>query len=85
MKAISNSNGSVMTKDFEYGELRHHIPPHERKKLMHVEFDESDWKIMETVFGDEDTAMAAAKIIFDAPPEIQILAVQLITMIKEVN
>ena len=61
-----------------------HIPPHERKVLMHIEFDEADWSLLKEVFGDEDTAMAAAEIIKEAPPEIQILAIQLMNIIEEV-
>lgn len=64
--------------------LRHNIPPHERKAMLHIEFDENDWTLLKKVFGDEDTAAAAVDIIRDAPPEIQILAVQLINIIKEV-
>ena len=40
-----------------------HIPPHERKALMHVEFDEADWTLLKEVFGDDDTALAASEII----------------------
>lgn len=61
-----------------------HIPPHERKALMHVEFDESDWTLLKEVFGDDDTALAASEIIREAPPEIQILAIQLMNIIEEV-
>ena len=61
-----------------------HIPPHERKALMHIEFDEADWALLKEVFGDEDTALAAAEIIREAPPEIQILAIQLMNIIEEV-
>ena len=61
-----------------------HIPPYERKALMHIEFDEGDWKLLKDVFGDEDTAVAAAEIIREAPPEIQILAIQLMNIIEEV-
>ena len=64
--------------------LKHNIPPHERKAMLHVEFEENDWVLLKEVFGDEDTAAAAVDIIRDAPPEIQILAVQLINIIKEV-
>ncbi len=60
------------------------IPPHERKALMQVEFNESDWQILKEVFGDGDTAIAAAEIIREAPPEIQILAIQLMNIIEEV-
>lgn len=68
----------------ERREPRHHIPPHERKSMISIEFDEKDWKHMIEVFGDEDTASAAVVIIKDAPPEIQVLAVQLMNMIEEV-
>lgn len=61
-----------------------HIPPHERKALMHVEFDESDWMLLKEVFEDDDTALAASEIIREAPPEIQILAIQLMNIIEEV-
>ena len=61
-----------------------HMPPHERKALMHIEFDEGDWELLKEVFGDEDTAVAAAEIIREAPPEIQILAIQLMNIIEEV-
>ena len=64
--------------------LRHNIPPHERNAMLHIEFDENDWTLLKEVFGDADTAAAAVDIIRDAPPEIQILAVQLINIIKEV-
>lgn len=56
------------------------IPPHERRAMMQVEFGEDDLTLLNTVFGDADTAQAAAYIIQDAPPEIQILAIQLMKM-----
>ena len=56
-------------------------PPHERKPLMRLEYTEADWNLLLDVFEDEDTAMAALNIIRDAPPEIQILAVQLMNLI----
>lgn len=56
------------------------IPPHEIRAMMHVEFGEDDLILLNTIFGDSDTAQAAACIIQDAPPEIQILAVQLMKM-----
>lgn len=60
-----------------------HIPPHERRALMRVEFDDGDWELLCAVFGEEDTARAAAEIIRQAPPEIQILAVQMMDLMKE--
>ena len=60
------------------------IPPHERKALMRLECTEADWNLLLDVFEDEDTAMAALNIIQDAPPEIQLLAVQLMNLIQEV-
>lgn len=60
------------------------IPPHERKTMVHIEYDEWDWQLLRDIFGDEDTAAAAAAIIRGAPPEIQILAIQLINIMKGV-
>lgn len=65
--------------------LGRHMLPHERKTLMHVEFDENDWNLLKEVFGDEDTAIAASEIIMEAPPEIQILVIQLMNIIEEVS
>lgn len=53
----------------------HHIPPHERNAMMHIGFTEQDWGLLKD--------MAAAAIIQDAPPEIQILAVQVMNMIEK--
>lgn len=89
MKAYANDrNGRALKGGIhmmhEHRAPGRHIPPHERKALMHVEFDEADWALLKEVFGDEDTALAAAEIIKEAPPEIQILAVQLMNIIEEV-
>lgn len=59
------------------------VPPHERKGVLRVELERGDWELLLQVFRDEDTAGAAADIICGAPPEIQILAVQLIDLMKE--
>lgn len=75
---------SEMREDFHIRGSERPIPPHERKALMHIEFDEEDRMLWKDVFGDEDTAAAAAEIIREAPPEIQILAIQLINFIEEV-
>lgn len=67
------------------GPMEPPVPPHERRARLYVEFEESDWGALLEAFGDEDTAAAAAEIIREAPPEIQILSVQLLRMIEEVN
>lgn len=56
------------------------IPPHERRAMVNFELGENDFSFLNTVFGDPDTAQAAAYIIQDAPPEIQLLAYQLMKM-----
>lgn len=64
----------------------HHHPPiphHERGIEFRVEVDENDVEILKAIFHDDDTVSAAVKIINDAPPEIQILTVQIIKMIEE--
>jgi len=60
-----------------------HMTPHERKALMHIEFDGSDWNLFHAIYSDEDEAMAAIRALMEAPPEIQILAIQLINLIEE--
>lgn len=57
------------------------VPPHHRKRL-YLEFEEEDWEIFVRVFGDEDSADAAMQVIQDAPPEIGVLAVQMVEMIR---
>ena len=89
MKAISGFKKEKMIEgglhmSHEHRGSGRHIGPHERKALMRVEFDESDRVLLKEVFGDEDTATAAAEIISEAPPEIQILAIQLMNIIEEV-
>lgn len=90
MKVFSGKNVSSMKGGNRVVNRRRdtqrHIPllQHERRALIYIEFDETDWELMKDVFGDEDTARAAAEVISEAPPEIQILAVQLMNIIKEV-
>lgn len=82
-----NVEEKMMVGDYslhEHDIHRRPIPPHERKAMMNVMFDENDCKLLNEIFGDEDTASAAAEIIKDAPPEIQILAIQLMNIIEEV-
>ena len=62
-----------------------HIPPHERRGMVHIEYDEEDLEVLTEVFGDGDTAAAAAEVILGAPPEIQVLAFQAVDLIKEVR
>ena len=61
------------------------IPPHMRKAFIHLEFNEADWDLFQSIYKDEDEATAALQVLLDAPPEIQILAVQLIELIEEVK
>lgn len=62
--------------------LGKHIPPHERKPLIHIDFSEDDMTLFKRIYGDEDEAAAAVRVLMDAPPEIQILAAQLISLIE---
>ena len=61
-------------------------PPHHpnHRGILRLEFSEQDQRIFEEVFGNHDEAAAALDIISNAPPEIQILAVQILKMIEEV-
>ena len=57
--------------------------PHERNTAFQITFSEKDWEVLCAVFGDEDTAMAAAESLREGPPEIRILAMQLMNLIEE--
>ena len=59
-----------------------HHPNH--RGILRLEFSEQDLRIFEEVFGNQDEAAAALDIICNAPPEIQILAAQILKMIEEV-
>lgn len=61
-----------------------HIPPHERRALIHLDLSEDDMILFKRVYGNDDEAAAAARVLMDAPPEIQIIAAQLISFIEEV-
>lgn len=79
-----NEGGSIHLIN-AHEKKRKHIAPHERRALIHVEFSESDINLFKHIYGDEDEAMAAIHILMDAPAEIQILAIQLISFIGEVK
>lgn len=59
------------------------IPPHERNRLLQIEFEEEDISILHEVFGNDYTVRAAMEIISRAPQEIQVLVLQLIKAIKK--
>ena len=59
------------------------VPPHERKGMISIRFDERDWSVFKDVFGNEDEANAAIGIVHGAPPEIQILVAQLLAEIEK--
>lgn len=64
----------------------HPVPPqHERRRMFQLELSEKDIEILTAVFHDADTVSAAAGIICNAPPEIQVLATQILKMIEETN
>lgn len=58
------------------------MPPHMRRQILHIAFEDKDTAVFQEVFGDEDTAAAAMDILCGAPPEIQILALQILHMIE---
>jgi len=62
-------------------EKKYDMPPHERKALINLEFEQEDWELLEEIFGSLDTANAVSEIIRKAPLEIQIIFIQLINNI----
>nr|WP_303666116.1 hypothetical protein [Ruminococcus bromii] len=83
---ISNKNrgGHISMEHKHHKPHVHALPPHERQKLINIEFDSKDLSTLKKIFGDEDTATAAIEILEYAPPEIQILAIQIMKIIEEV-
>lgn len=59
------------------------MPPHVRRQTLRIAFEDKDFAVFQEVFGDEDTAGAAMDIICGAPPEIQILVLQILYMIEK--
>ena len=82
-----NSFGNNFLRDIPPHEAfpphHHPLPPHLRHNQLQISFDAQDWEILCRVFGDEDTASAAARIISMSPPEMKVTAFQLIDLIKE--
>lgn len=73
----------VLSKEKGYGTGRRQpVPPHERRNMICVEFNERNEEVMKEMFGDADTADAAISIIHNAPPEIQILALQVLKVMN---
>ena len=58
----------------------HPAPPHEPRAMLRFALDEKDREVLLAVFGDQDSAISAESIIYDAPPEVQILAIQALSM-----
>lgn len=61
----------------------HPLPPHERAKLIHIYLDQKNCEALLAVFGDQDSAASAEQIIYNAPPEVQILAIQALRMVVQ--
>lgn len=57
-----------------------HMPPHMRNRMIYLNFDDAASDVLKAAIGDEDTAQAAAWIIQNAPPEIQVCAAQLLML-----
>lgn len=64
-------------------EALRHPAPHMRRRRIFIEFEDKDMALFQDVFGDADTAAAAMDILCEAPPEIQILALQILHMIEQ--
>lgn len=64
-------------------EALRHPAPHMRRQMICIEFEDKDMAVFQEVFGDADTAAAAMDILCEAPPEIQVLALQILHMIEQ--
>lgn len=56
------------------------IPLHERKSMIYVEFDKNSEEALYKMFGSEEEAEIAINILHCAPPEQQVIALQILRM-----
>jgi hypothetical protein len=70
-------------REAEHPHHKGHIPPHERRAMFNVTFDDKDSELLEKIFGNKDSAAAAVEIICTAPPEMQVVAVQILKLIQK--
>lgn len=85
-EAYPMREGGEMARPHRPGALGHPMPPpppHMRRQMAQVHFEDRDLEVFREAFGDEDTAAAAVEILCAAPPEIQILAYQILHMIEK--
>lgn len=64
----------------------HHVhpaPPPAPRAMLDISFDEKDREMLLAIFGDQDSAATAESIIYEAPPEVQILAMQSLSMAEQ--
>lgn len=83
VKKDGHAKEEIRMNEYMAHRPKHPVPPHERKGMISLQFDENDWKVFKDAFGDEDTAAAAVEIVYGAPPEIQILVAQVLGMIEK--
>lgn len=56
------------------------IPPHERRHRVSFTFSDKEHAMIREIFGNDDSAASAVSVISDAPPEVQILAIQAVDL-----
>lgn len=59
---------------------RHPIPPHERRNMLYVEVDDKCEESLTEMLGSEEEAEVAINILRFAPPEQQIIALQVLRL-----
>lgn len=62
-----------------------HPLPHERIDLIRLYFDEDDFAVLSEIMENEDDALACEETILKAPPEIRVLAFQVMQIIHKLN
>lgn len=75
----------MMSAERMPGPAHHRRPPAGPGPRLRVAFEEEDMECLRALSGDEDTAAANGAVLMDAPAEIQILAAQLMELLKEVS
>lgn len=79
---LNMTRGVVVPHGIETNGVGHRypIPPHERKNMIYVDFDKECEETLSKMFGSDEEAEIAINILHCAPPEQQVVALQLLRM-----
>jgi hypothetical protein len=87
MKILFNDRYLVSGEEAVHRGPHGDVPPHIRKEFVSIEYEEDDEDAFIKVFKDVDSARSNMAILMaeHVPPEVKIVAAQLLDIVKEVG